>query len=345
MAAPRLDGVDWDGTAETNTYRDSKLFVAVLVGEVARRRPERAEQRGRPGWVPTKMGGAGASGDIAARAPAPRSLATTTSPGAAPAAVTGSTGSGRSRTRRSRTPGSAANSSRRWRRRPASPSEAGQERHVDGQAAPSRSCSTGTYRRPVARPALRARRRSTDGRVHADRDVPRDAGPWEGPRSRRRHARAGARHRCRDHGPEFGPQRGPWPDDGWTGSATSRPSTRPSRATHHPREPLVWWAARRSTSSTPVPRKPSRRRGGPHRAGRPHGGRVQPSSSSGRPTWSTTSTWSRSDRARRGERLWDGLEGIEERFAVDDGRVAVRRRAPHVHARGALIAGEGTDRS
>lgn len=61
---PRLDGVDWDGTAETNTYSDTKLFVTALAAEVAERRPGVLSNAVDPGWVPTKMGGAGASDDL-----------------------------------------------------------------------------------------------------------------------------------------------------------------------------------------------------------------------------------------------------------------------------------------
>ncbi len=60
----RLDDVDWDGTTETNTYSDTKLFVTALAREVAERWPGVRSNAVDPGWVPTKMGGAGAPDDL-----------------------------------------------------------------------------------------------------------------------------------------------------------------------------------------------------------------------------------------------------------------------------------------
>ncbi|TDN45485.1 short-subunit dehydrogenase [Curtobacterium flaccumfaciens] len=62
---PQLDGVDWDGGSATNTYSDSKLFVTALTLAVAERRPGVLSNAVDPGWVPTKMGGAGAPDDFA----------------------------------------------------------------------------------------------------------------------------------------------------------------------------------------------------------------------------------------------------------------------------------------
>ena len=52
----------WNGA---QAYSDSKLFDAVLSAAVARRWPGVFANAVEPGWVPTKMGGAGAPGDMA----------------------------------------------------------------------------------------------------------------------------------------------------------------------------------------------------------------------------------------------------------------------------------------
>lgn len=61
---PRLDGVDWSGRTATNSYSDTKLFVTALTLAVAERRPDVVANAVDPGWVPTKMGGAGAPDDL-----------------------------------------------------------------------------------------------------------------------------------------------------------------------------------------------------------------------------------------------------------------------------------------
>jgi NAD(P)-dependent dehydrogenase (short-subunit alcohol dehydrogenase family) len=61
---PRLDGVDWSGRTATNSYADTKLFVTALTLAVAERRPDVSANAVDPGWVPTKMGGAGAPDDL-----------------------------------------------------------------------------------------------------------------------------------------------------------------------------------------------------------------------------------------------------------------------------------------
>jgi NAD(P)-dependent dehydrogenase (short-subunit alcohol dehydrogenase family) len=61
---PRLDGVDWTGGSETNSYSDTKLFVTALAAEVPLRRPGVLSNAVDPGWVATKMGGAGAPDDF-----------------------------------------------------------------------------------------------------------------------------------------------------------------------------------------------------------------------------------------------------------------------------------------
>ncbi|BCL80343.1 short-chain dehydrogenase [Ktedonobacteria bacterium brp13] len=52
----------WNGA---QAYSDSKLFDTVLSAAIARRWPGVFANAVEPGWVPTKMGGAGAPGDMA----------------------------------------------------------------------------------------------------------------------------------------------------------------------------------------------------------------------------------------------------------------------------------------
>jgi NAD(P)-dependent dehydrogenase (short-subunit alcohol dehydrogenase family) len=61
---PRLDGLDWAGGRGTASYSDSKLLLTAFAMAVARRRPDVAVNAVDPGWVPTKMGGPGASDDL-----------------------------------------------------------------------------------------------------------------------------------------------------------------------------------------------------------------------------------------------------------------------------------------
>jgi NAD(P)-dependent dehydrogenase (short-subunit alcohol dehydrogenase family) len=51
----------WNGS---QAYADSKLFDAVLAAAVARHRPSVLSNAVDPGWVPTRMGGPGAPGDL-----------------------------------------------------------------------------------------------------------------------------------------------------------------------------------------------------------------------------------------------------------------------------------------
>ncbi|WP_222706223.1 SDR family NAD(P)-dependent oxidoreductase [Actinomyces ruminicola] len=62
----RLEGIDWTGTRPTASYSDSKLLVTVLAAAVGRLRPGTWANAVDPGWVPTRMGGAGAPDDLAA---------------------------------------------------------------------------------------------------------------------------------------------------------------------------------------------------------------------------------------------------------------------------------------
>lgn len=59
-----LDRVDWSGRRDTRSYSDSKLLVTVLAFALARLWPDVATNAVDPGWVPTRMGGAGAPDDL-----------------------------------------------------------------------------------------------------------------------------------------------------------------------------------------------------------------------------------------------------------------------------------------
>ncbi|RJU00269.1 SDR family NAD(P)-dependent oxidoreductase [Arthrobacter frigidicola] len=56
---PRLGGVDWQGRG-VGSYGDSKLYVTTLAAAIARLFPDVLSNSVDPGWVPTRMGGAGA---------------------------------------------------------------------------------------------------------------------------------------------------------------------------------------------------------------------------------------------------------------------------------------------
>jgi NAD(P)-dependent dehydrogenase (short-subunit alcohol dehydrogenase family) len=62
-----LDDIDWTQRRWNSgqAYAESKLHVAALALAVARRWPEVQSHAVDPGWVPTKMGGAGAPDDLA----------------------------------------------------------------------------------------------------------------------------------------------------------------------------------------------------------------------------------------------------------------------------------------
>ena len=59
-----LAGMDWSGRRTTGSYSDSKLFVTTLAIAVARIWPDVLSNAVDPGWVPTRMGGAGAPDDL-----------------------------------------------------------------------------------------------------------------------------------------------------------------------------------------------------------------------------------------------------------------------------------------
>ena len=60
---PSLDSIDWSGRT-AGSYSDSKLFITTLAVTVARIWPDVLSNAVDPGWVPTKMGGAGAPDDL-----------------------------------------------------------------------------------------------------------------------------------------------------------------------------------------------------------------------------------------------------------------------------------------
>ncbi|ARC58606.1 3-oxoacyl-[acyl-carrier-protein] reductase FabG [Frondihabitans sp. 762G35] len=60
-----LGRLDWDGNKPSGSYSDSKLLVTTLALGIARRwAPAVLANAVDPGWVPTKMGGAGATDDF-----------------------------------------------------------------------------------------------------------------------------------------------------------------------------------------------------------------------------------------------------------------------------------------
>jgi NAD(P)-dependent dehydrogenase (short-subunit alcohol dehydrogenase family) len=60
----RLTGMDWSGHGTTGSYSDSKLFVTTLAVAIARIWTGVFSNAVDPGWVPTKMGGAGAPDNL-----------------------------------------------------------------------------------------------------------------------------------------------------------------------------------------------------------------------------------------------------------------------------------------
>ena len=67
----------WDSSS---AYADSKLYDAILAFAVARRWPNVLSNAVDPGWVPTKMGGPGATDDLGAGAETQAWLATSDDP-------------------------------------------------------------------------------------------------------------------------------------------------------------------------------------------------------------------------------------------------------------------------
>jgi NAD(P)-dependent dehydrogenase (short-subunit alcohol dehydrogenase family) len=61
---PQVTGLDWSGRRPCGSYSDSKLFITTLTAAVATRWPTTMTNAVDPGWVPTRMGGAGAPDDL-----------------------------------------------------------------------------------------------------------------------------------------------------------------------------------------------------------------------------------------------------------------------------------------
>jgi NAD(P)-dependent dehydrogenase (short-subunit alcohol dehydrogenase family) len=61
-----LRDIDWTERrwSASRAYSESKLYIAALAFTVARRWPDVLSNAVDPGWVPTKMGGAGAPDDL-----------------------------------------------------------------------------------------------------------------------------------------------------------------------------------------------------------------------------------------------------------------------------------------
>ncbi|PTL71926.1 short-chain dehydrogenase [Rathayibacter caricis DSM 15933] len=62
--SPGLGAVDWSGRTSSSSYSDSKLFVTALSCALAAQWPQVRSNAVDPGWVATKMGGAGAPDDF-----------------------------------------------------------------------------------------------------------------------------------------------------------------------------------------------------------------------------------------------------------------------------------------
>ncbi|MBX5248778.1 MULTISPECIES: SDR family NAD(P)-dependent oxidoreductase [unclassified Rhizobium] len=61
-----LDDIDWQKRPwnASQAYSESKLYIATLAAAIARHWPDVLSNAVDPGWVPTKMGGAGAPDDL-----------------------------------------------------------------------------------------------------------------------------------------------------------------------------------------------------------------------------------------------------------------------------------------
>ncbi|MBX5204331.1 SDR family NAD(P)-dependent oxidoreductase [Rhizobium sp. NZLR1] len=64
--ASALDDIDWKTRpwSASQAYSESKLYIATLAAALARHWPDVLSNAVDPGWVPTKMGGAGAPDDL-----------------------------------------------------------------------------------------------------------------------------------------------------------------------------------------------------------------------------------------------------------------------------------------
>jgi NAD(P)-dependent dehydrogenase (short-subunit alcohol dehydrogenase family) len=61
---PSVEDMDWSGRRATGSYSDSKLFITAMAMALARMWPDVCSNAVDPGWVPTRMGGAGAPDDL-----------------------------------------------------------------------------------------------------------------------------------------------------------------------------------------------------------------------------------------------------------------------------------------
>lgn len=59
-----LTNIDWSGQRTAGSYPDSKLFATTLAATVARMWTDVLSNAVDPGWVPTRMGGPGATDDL-----------------------------------------------------------------------------------------------------------------------------------------------------------------------------------------------------------------------------------------------------------------------------------------
>lgn len=61
-----LTDIDWKKRpwSASQAYSESKLYIATLAAAIARQWPDVLSNAVDPGWVPTKMGGAGAPDDL-----------------------------------------------------------------------------------------------------------------------------------------------------------------------------------------------------------------------------------------------------------------------------------------
>jgi NAD(P)-dependent dehydrogenase (short-subunit alcohol dehydrogenase family) len=59
-----VSAIDWSAERPATSYSDSKLLLTILAMAVARLWPDVLVNAVDPGWVPTRMGGAGAPDDL-----------------------------------------------------------------------------------------------------------------------------------------------------------------------------------------------------------------------------------------------------------------------------------------
>ena len=113
---------------------------------------------------------------------------------------------------------------------------------------------------------------------------------------------------------------GPWPDQEWNGwwGTTRRSTPRSLFSPTIPGPPSRWTAAPRLTFSTPAPPRRWPRRARPPRAGMSASAAARPPSAiPGRQPDRLRAHRRGADRAGPRERLWDGPEGLEDRFRIE----------------------------